>query len=103
MEKKVPLRKCVVTNTQHPKNELIRVVRLQTGEVIVDTTGKARGHGAYLCRDAKVIELARKKKTLDKALEVLKDVRKKTKFTDVSSKILVKNAEYRLKGIAKEE
>lgn len=71
MEKKVPLRKCVVTNTQHPKNELIRVVRLQTGEVIVDTTGKARGHGAYLCRDAKVIELARKKKTLDKALEVV--------------------------------
>lgn len=70
MEKKVPLRKCVVTNTQHPKSELIRVVRLSTGEVVIDTTGKARGHGAYLSRDAKVIELAKKKKTLDKALEV---------------------------------
>ena len=69
MEKKVPIRKCVVTNTQHPKNELIRVVRLSTGEVVVDQTGKARGHGAYLCRDAKVIEMAKKKKTLDKALE----------------------------------
>ena len=69
MEKKVPLRKCVVTNTQHPKPELIRVVRLSTGEVIVDQTGKARGHGAYLTRDLKVIELAQKKKTLDKALE----------------------------------
>ncbi len=50
-----------------------------------------------------VPEFFNDKKVLDKALEVLKDVRKKTKFTDVSSKILVKNTEYRLKEIAKEE
>ncbi|MBR2891105.1 MAG: YlxR family protein [Bacilli bacterium] len=69
-EKKIPLRKCVITNEQHPKSELIRVVRTPEKEVVIDLTGKVRGHGAYVCKDKKVIELAQKKKTLDRALEI---------------------------------
>lgn len=67
--KKIPLRKCVITNEQHPKSELLRVVRTPEGEIVIDSTGKVRGHGAYVCKDIKVIELAQKKKTLDRALE----------------------------------
>lgn len=69
-EKKIPLRKCVITGEQHPKGEMFRVVRTQEGNVVVDLTGKVRGHGAYVSKDKKVIELARKKKTLNRALEV---------------------------------
>ena len=69
-EKKIPLRKCVITGEQHPKCEMFRVVRTQEGNVVVDLTGKVRGHGAYVSKDKKVIELARKKKTLNRALEV---------------------------------
>lgn len=68
-EKKIPLRKCVITNQQFPKSELLRVVRTPEGNVVVDLTGKVRGHGAYVCKDKKVIQLAQKKKTLDRALE----------------------------------
>ena len=50
-ERKVPLRKCVVTNTQHPKMEMFRVVRTPEGEVCVDQTGKVRGHGVYVSKD----------------------------------------------------
>ena len=35
-EKKIPLRKCVITNEQHPKSELIRVVRTPEKEVVID-------------------------------------------------------------------
>lgn len=70
VQKKIPLRKCIITNEQHPKNELLRVVRTPEGNIVVDLTGKVRGHGAYVCKDKKVIDLAEKKKTLDKALEV---------------------------------
>ena len=66
-EKKIPLRKCVITGEQHPKGEMFRVVRTQDGNVVVDLTGKVRGHGAYVSKDKKVIELARKKKTLNRA------------------------------------
>ena len=34
--KKVPLRKCLATNQQFPKKEMIRVVRTPEGNVIVD-------------------------------------------------------------------
>ena len=68
--KKVPMRTCVVTREQFPKNELIRVIRTPEGEVTVDTKGKANGRGAYLKKDKEVILKAQKSKVLDKMLEV---------------------------------
>lgn len=68
--KKVPLRKCVATQEQLPKKELIRVVRNKDGVVSVDVTGKMNGRGAYLKRSLEAIELARKKGVLKRSLEV---------------------------------
>ena len=34
--KKMPMRRCVASNEMLPKNELIRIVKTPTGEVIVD-------------------------------------------------------------------
>jgi predicted RNA-binding protein YlxR (DUF448 family) len=67
--KKVPLRKCVVTNEKLPKKELIRVVKDNTGKVFVDYSSKANGRGAYLKKSSEVIELAIKKNSLGRALE----------------------------------
>ena len=67
--RKIPMRTCVVTKEKLPKKELIRVVRTADG-VIVDTTGKVSGRGAYLKLDKDVIEKARKTGVLDKHLEV---------------------------------
>ena len=68
--KKIPLRTCVVTREQFPKNELIRVIRTPEGNVTIDTKGKANGRGAYLKKDKEVILKAQKTKVLDKMLEV---------------------------------
>lgn len=68
--KKIPMRTCVVTREKYPKQELVRVVRTPEGEVIIDTTGKANGHGAYLKKDIDVFEKAEKNKCLNKLLEV---------------------------------
>ena len=68
--KKIPMRTCVVTREQFPKNELIRVLRTPEGTVTVDTKGKANGRGAYLKKDKEVILKAQKTKVLDKILEV---------------------------------
>lgn len=59
-KKKVPERKCIVTNEMKPKKDLIRVVRNKDGEVFVDPTGKKNGRGAYVSNDKSVIEKARK-------------------------------------------
>ena len=68
--KKIPERTCVITREKYPKKELIRVVKNKEGEVFVDTTGKANGRGAYLKKDADVINKAKESKILDRALEV---------------------------------
>ena len=68
--KKVPLRKCIVTNEQFPKMEMFRIVRTPEGNVVVDLTGKVRGHGAYVSKNKSAIETARKKKIFDRHLEV---------------------------------
>lgn len=68
--KKVPLRKCVATQEQLPKKELIRIVRNKEGEVSIDPTGKMNGRGAYLKRSLEAIEIAKKKGVLKRSLEV---------------------------------
>lgn len=68
--RKIPMRKCVATNEQLPKGEMFRVVRTEDGKVVVDPTGKARGRGAYLSKNKDAINLSRKKKILDRHLEV---------------------------------
>ena len=67
--KKVPLRSCVITKEQLPKQELLRIVRTPEGEVKADETGKLNGRGAYIKKDIEVLEKARKSKILDKRLE----------------------------------
>ncbi|MGM9913575.1 RNase P modulator RnpM [Floccifex sp.] len=67
--RKIPMRKCVVTQERYPKKELIRVVRTPEQEVVVDTTGKRNGHGAYLKLNKQTVILAQKNHALDRALE----------------------------------
>lgn len=67
--KKIPLRKCLGCQEQFPKKELLRIVRTVNGEVLLDTTGKVNGRGAYICAKLTCFKLAEKKKALQRALE----------------------------------
>jgi len=69
MIKKIPLRKCVVTQERLPKKDLLRIVKNNEGEVFVDLSSKANGRGAYLKKDIAVLGMAIKNKSLEKALE----------------------------------
>jgi predicted RNA-binding protein YlxR (DUF448 family) len=68
--KKMPERTCVITREKTLKKDLLRVVRDNTGNVSVDTTGKANGRGAYLKRDKEVINKAKTTRSLERILEV---------------------------------
>ena len=68
--KKVPMRSCVVTLEKCEKKDLIRVVRDNNGFVMIDSTGRANGRGAYLKKDIEVIKKAKMNKILDRRLEV---------------------------------
>ena len=46
VKKKVPMRKCVGCGEMKPKKELIRILRTEEEEFVIDTTGKKNGRGA---------------------------------------------------------
>ncbi len=68
--KKIPMRSCVITKEKCAKQDLIRVVRTPEGSIVVDSTGKLNGRGAYLKKDINVFEKAKKSKILDRVLEM---------------------------------
>ena len=67
--KKVPMRKCVGCQEMKSKKEMIRVIRTQEGEFLLDATGKKNGRGAYICPDPACLQKARKAKSLERSLE----------------------------------
>lgn len=67
--KKIPLRKCVATQEQLPKKELLRIVKTPEGTVEVDLSGKLNGRGAYLKKDLVALDIAIKRQSLKRALE----------------------------------
>ncbi|KRN02759.1 nucleic-acid-binding protein implicated in transcription termination [Levilactobacillus senmaizukei DSM 21775 = NBRC 103853] len=69
-QRKVPLRKDIVTGEMAPKKQLVRVVRNQDQEVSIDPTGKQSGRGAYISLDVKVAEQAKHEKTFDRVFGV---------------------------------
>ncbi len=68
--KKIPERTCIITKEKLPKSELIRVVRTPEFNIIIDETGRANGRGAYLKKDLKVFEQAKKTKALNRHLNI---------------------------------
>jgi len=68
-QKKIPMRKCILSQEMKPKRDMLRVVRSKEGDIAVDPTGKANGRGAYVSMELSIIEEARKKKRLEQFFE----------------------------------
>ncbi|MFV0559770.1 MAG: RNase P modulator RnpM [Enterococcus sp.] len=67
-QRKIPLRKSVVSGEMKPKKEMIRITRSKEGEVAIDPTGKLPGRGAYVSLDPTEAQQAWDKRILDRAL-----------------------------------
>ena len=65
--KKIPMRQCVGCGEMKAKKELIRVIK--TEEVLLDTTGRKNGRGAYICANPECLKKARKSKGLERSLK----------------------------------
>ena len=68
--KNIPQRTCSVCRTQKNKNELLRIVKNKDSIIKIDETGKQSGRGAYICYDMECLEKAKKRKGLEKVLEI---------------------------------
>ena len=69
VKKKIPMRKCVGCGEMKPKKELIRILRNEEGEFLVDATGKKNGRGAYLCPSVECFQKAVKSRGLERSFK----------------------------------
>jgi predicted RNA-binding protein YlxR (DUF448 family) len=67
--KKVPLRKCTGCQEMKSKKEMMRILRTSEGEIILDTTGRKNGRGAYVCCSMECFEKAVRNKGLERSLK----------------------------------
>lgn len=68
--KKVPLRKCLGCEQNKNKKELIRIVKTSEGDILIDSTGKVNGRGAYICNNSECFKKAIKSNRISRSLEV---------------------------------
>lgn len=69
-DRKVPMRRCIGCMESKEKKYLVRIAGYE-GEVTLDLTGRAKGRGAYLCKDSiECLEKAYKKRALERSLHM---------------------------------
>jgi predicted RNA-binding protein YlxR (DUF448 family) len=67
--RKVPLRQCTGCGEMKSKKEMIRVIKTPEDAILLDTTGKKNGRGAYICNSLECLRKAIKSKGLDRSLK----------------------------------
>lgn len=68
--RKIPMRKCIGCQEMKNKKEMMRVIKTPEDELVLDTTGKKNGRGAYLCFSKECFEKAVKTKGLERSLKM---------------------------------
>ena len=63
------MRKCVGCGEMKNKKEMMRVLKTAEDTIILDTTGRKNGGGAYLCFSGQCLEKAVKNKGLERSLK----------------------------------
>lgn len=67
---KIPMRQCTGCREMKSKKEMIRILKTTEDEVIIDTTGKKNGRGAYICPSRECFQKAVKNKGIERSLKM---------------------------------
>ena len=87
-QKHQPQRTCIACRQVAHKRDLIRVVRNAEQRVIVDTTGKLAGRGAYLCKKSACWQKALDRNLLAHALKVKITDEDKAKLSEFAETLI---------------
>ena len=70
MAKKIPMRQCVGCGEMKNKKDMMRVLKTADGSIVLDTTGRKNGRGAYLCMNRECLVKAVKNKGLERSFKM---------------------------------
>ncbi len=70
MAKKIPMRQCIGCGEMKSKKEMLRVLRTENEGILLDTTGRKNGRGAYICPNPECMKKVQKSRGLDRAFKM---------------------------------
>ena len=79
---KIPMRQCTGCREMKSKKEMIRVLKTPEDEIVLDTTGRKNGRGAYVCLSIECLDKAIRNHGIERSLktsvpeEVYEDLKK---------------------------
>lgn len=79
---KIPMRQCTGCGEMKSKKEMIRVLKTPEDEIVLDTTGRKNGRGAYVCPSIECLDKAIRNHGIERSLktsvpeEVYEDLKK---------------------------
>ena len=68
--KKIPMRQCIGCGEMKPKKEMLRIIKTAEEEILLDTTGRKNGRGAYICPNSECLKKAVKGKGLERSFKM---------------------------------
>ena len=68
--RKVPMRQCIGCQEMKSKKEMMRILRTTENEIVLDTTGRKNGRGAYLCKNPECLRKAIKSRGLERSFKM---------------------------------
>lgn len=73
--KKIPMRQCVGCREMKAKKDMIRIIKTTAEDeaesrILLDTTGRKNGRGAYICPNSECLKTAIKNKGLERSLKM---------------------------------
>ena len=68
--KKIPMRQCIGCGEMKPKKEMLRIIKTAEEEILLDTTGRKNGRGAYICPTSECLKKAVKGKGLERSFKM---------------------------------
>lgn len=68
--KHVPERTCIACGEKRPQRDFLRVASQVGAAPVLDTSGRAPGRGAYLCKRPECGAIALKRRALERALKL---------------------------------
>lgn len=64
------MRQCIGCGEMKSKKEMMRILRTTEGQIMLDTTGRKNGRGAYLCKNPECYRKAVRSKGIERTLKV---------------------------------
>lgn len=64
------MRQCIGCQEMKSKKEMMRILRTTENEIVLDTTGRKNGRGAYLCKNPECLRKADKIQSLERSFKM---------------------------------